>query len=405
MTTPWTLAGDGTVFATTNNGVRVYRAKVTLKHAVTGQIITVTGTGSTKKHAVERRDRNVERRLTKIDPTTTIEALPRSKTRLRARKQGLTLGQFEPTWHSVTGSRTKPQTKTKHSQRLKQWVYPWLDQPMSTLTKTQLEQHFYTTLPNNRAGETSVYDSFCSLKALLNCAVQHGYLKQSPMQTMQMKKPVPKVKETDERLVSKRLRIFQYLVKELADPACPDHTHYPLVLLMGIGMRRAELLGLDWKQISSLERGSVTITIKQQLIRGDEGYYIQPSTKTSKTRSLTLPGTYRKALLEKRERDGGNGLVFQQDGKHWTYSHFNRVWRSILERYMTKDGRELREDDLWRPHVNRKLAATMLAQAGVSVKVAAELLGHDPTVLLKTYHDATREDLKSGAAALANVLT
>lgn len=71
---------------------------------------------------------------------------------------------------------------------------------------------------------------------------------------------------------------------------------------------------------------------------------------------------------------------------------------------MSKNGRQLRDDDYFRPHAVRKLAATMLAQSGVPVNVAAQILGHNPYVLLQTYQMPTSLDLRHATTALGSTM-
>ncbi|GAA1482258.1 hypothetical protein GCM10009624_26980 [Gordonia sinesedis] len=406
------LTGDGSVFETVNNGKHVYMARVSLKHETTGKTITISGVGSTRKQAVQRRDANVQKRLARLDPSTDPATLPVAKTRLRARTRTLTPSQYLPIWESIIGRTTKQQTKDHHRQRLEQWVFPWLDLPMDTLTKPQLQMHFNTTLPNAGAGETSIYDAYGTLKALLKNAVENGYLKATPL-TFILKKPVPKVLDEDKRLVGKRLSVFKGLVKEIADPDHPHHEHYALVMVMGLGLRRSEILGMSWKDFTNLGKPKKAVLhLRQQLIRQKEGgYYLQQSLKTSKTRTVPLPEPHRLALGALKEATAGEertalakDLVFTCEGDYMNYSRFTRTWETVLTAYMTKNGRELREDDYFRPHAVRKLAATMLAQAGVPVKVAAEILGHNPYVLLQTYQQPTKDDLRDATTSIGNAL-
>lgn len=410
--TMYHLAGDGSVFKTTNNGLSVYMARIGLKDSTTGKTITVSGTGSTKKQAVERRDANVQKRLKKLSPQTDTRDLPVAKTRIRARKQTLTPSQYLPVWEAIRGNTVKQQTKDLTRQRLEQWLIPWLDQPMDTLTMPMLKAHFTTTLPNAGAGPSSIYDTYGATKALLNSAVEAGYLRATPM-TFILKKPPATVMKEDRKYVGKRLKIFKAILNEIADPEHPHHQHYPLVLMMGLGLRRAELLGMAWSNITNLTRkNNAVLTLDQQLIRQKVGgYYLQQSLKTTADRSFPLPERHRAVLEELRKATKGEArtplardLVFTHNGDFINYSRYTRIWETVLRTYMTKDGRELRPDDMWRPHGNRKLAATMLAQAGVPVKVAAEILGHNAYVLLQTYQQPTSDDLRDATTSLGNAL-
>jgi len=404
--------GDGSVFSTTNNGRSVYMARIGLKHSTTGKTITVTGVGSTRKQAVERRDANVLKRFAKLDPEADTAAIPVMRTRLRARKATLTPSQYLAKWEEITGITTKQKTKDHHRQRLEQWVLPWLDVPMDTLTKAQLQTHFNTTLPNAGAGQTSIYDTYSTLKVLLKSAVDYEYLKANPL-TFIMKKPEPRVLDDDRRLVGKRLSVFKGLLKEISDTDHEHHQYYALILMMGLGLRRSELLGICWHDFTNLNnKNKCVLKLRQQLIRQkDDGYFLQQHLKTGKMRLIPIPETHRLALIALKKATEGEArtlvardLVFTYEGDHMNYSRFTRTWGLVLTTYMSKNGRQLRDDDYFRPHAVRKLAATMLAQSGVPVNVAAQILGHNPYVLLQTYQMPTSLDLRHATTALGSTM-
>jgi integrase len=408
------LTGSGSVFSTTNNGRSVYMARVGIRDTTTGTVTTISGTGSTKKQAIQRRDANVQRRLLKLQAEAT--ELPIIKTRIRARTQGLTPSQYLEVWEQIRGNSVKQQTKDLNRQRLNQWLFPWLDLPMSQLTRPMLQIHFNTTLPNAGAGPNSIYDCYGATKALLNSAVAAGYLKSNPLDFI-IKKPRPRVWHNDRRYSGKRISVFKGLIKDVSERTHHNHEHYALLLMMRLGLRRAEILGINWNNFSNLNKpNKATLHLRQQLIYlTGRGYYIQEGLKTEKEdgrgREIPIPENIRSALVEHQEAtknkvttQQARGLVFTDDnGDFISYSKFGRIWTKILTDYMTKDGRELQAGDLWRPHGNRKLAATMMAQAGVPVKVAANILGHNPYVLLQTYDQPTRDDLRSATSALGDI--
>lgn len=414
MTNRFDTTGNGSIYrTTTSSGIGVYQAKIILKDNQTGTKYSITGTGSTKKQAIERRTKNLQRKILKLDRNADTKPATQTKTRIRAKKKGLTLQEFLPIAEKIQGNRTKQQTKNLQRRRLENHVFPWITQPMEKLTSTQLETHFYTTLPNNGYTEFSINVAFKATKMLLNRAVRAGYIKSNPMANITIKNPVSKISQEDQQYHNKRVAIFKHLLKELSDPNHPNHEHYPMILMMGLGMRRAEILGLAWGDILNLtKKGRAIAYLHQQLIYiPHEGYHLQQALKNEKDRRLTLPEPHRKALLNLKKQwdpeqrdDLARNLVFTHNNKAISYANYNRIWRKVLTDYMTKDGRQLRKTDLWRPHYNRKIAATLLVENGVPVKVAAEYLGHNPVIMLQIYEQVSREQLTTASDTLADAL-
>ena len=151
--------------------------------------------------------------------------------------------------------------------------------------------------------------------------------------------------------------------------------HMPLLLALGTGMRRSELLGLRWDDVD-LEAGTATVN---QGLQEAGGQLIVTAPKTVKSRrAVTLPGLVIDALRVHRAEQARKTLAHEPNwtdseyvlaaphGGPWRPSNFDRVWR----RFKTKRELAVRFHDLRHSH------ASALVKAGVHPKVVSERLGH-----------------------------
>ena len=165
--------------------------------------------------------------------------------------------------------------------------------------------------------------------------------------------------------------------------------HMALMLALGTGMRRGEMLGLRWSDVD-LDGAALTVN---QTLQEAYGEIISKEPKTTRSRRrITLPGVVVDALRVHRAEQAKKTLAREPGyvtsdlvlaapggGPSWP-SNFDRAWR----RFKTKQGLEIRFHDLRHTH------ATQLLKAGVHPKVVSERLGHASIgITLDTYSHVT----------------
>jgi len=158
-----------------------------------------------------------------------------------------------------------------------------------------------------------------------------------------------------------------------------------LMLALGTGMRKGELLALRWPDVD-LEAGTLTVNQTLQAAFG-ELHFKEPKTAKSRRR-ITLPGIVVDALRAHRAEQAKKTLAREpgyalsdlvlaapRGGPWWPYN-FDRMWR----KFKTRQKLEIRFHDL------RHTSATQLLKAGVHPKVVSERLGHASIgITLDTY--------------------
>jgi len=198
-------------------------------------------------------------------------------------------------------------------------------------------------------------------------------------------------------------------VKQLFKIAKTQPLHWRLFLSLALacGMRRGELLGLEWNHIN-FEEG--TLEIMQVISRGEKGRPVlkEPKSNTSK-RIISLPKSvlleldeyrlkWKKEKLKMRElwREEKHEFIFCNEfGNHFYPTTPTTWWRRFTKK---ADVRFIRLHDL------RHTSATTLINQGIHAKIIAERLGHsDIKITMNTYGHALRSADKEAASKVEEV--
>jgi integrase len=159
-----------------------------------------------------------------------------------------------------------------------------------------------------------------------------------------------------------------------------------VTLALGTGARVGELLALDWADVDLV---AGTISIERSRSRGGLG----PTKSRRGVRTVALPAFAIDALTAQERRSGpvvatanGSPLIPERAGERW-------------RRLRARAGLEgLRFHDL------RGTYATLALAAGVPAKALADVLGHDPAVLLRSYAGQIEHGRETIAAAIGEAL-
>ncbi len=150
------------------------------------------------------------------------------------------------------------------------------------------------------------------------------------------------------------------LLPALSDCMFADHLKPMVLLSLNTGLRRGELLKLEWTDID-LERA--TLRVRPE------------NAKSGKGRHVGLNKTVLEALHGWRDVKMGERLVFPGKGGK-PFGHVNTAWRGVLKGAKIKNFR-------W--HDMRHHFASMLVQKGVDLYVVKELLGHSSIAITERY--------------------
>lgn len=239
------------------------------------------------------------------------------------------------------------------------------------------------------------------LKNIFKRAVEWRLIKRNPVSDVQKPKVTSKeILPYDETEVSQMLQALQ---KE------PYHWRMLITFALTTGLRRSELLGLEWKHI---DFHTGVIDVRQTMIHALKGDVIvkQPKTKKS-VRKVALPSSVLEELKEYhayriKEQElmgdawrGGEWffLFSHPDGQPF---HHERPYQWFRQ-FIKKNGfRYIRFHDL------RHTSATILINQGVHAKIISERLGHGSiTTTMNIYGHALRTADQAAADKFESLLT
>lgn len=185
----------------------------------------------------------------------------------------------------------------------------------------------------------------------------------------------------------------------------PNRLQLLFVLALATGLRRGELLGLQYKDIQD-----GTLTVNKQLSEHyritSDGYreYVQtikPPKSKSSTRTLPLPENVLPVLerhrtwhKQEQERNGyTTDYIFTTNtGRFISKGSFQHAWKL----HLNKAGVQYKKF-----HACRSTYCTLLCKNGVPLETAAKLMGHsDVTVTAKFYRLVSSEELTSAVARI-----
>ena len=187
-----------------------------------------------------------------------------------------------------------------------------------------------------------------------------------------------------------------------------------VTLALTTGMRRGELLGLEWKHI---DWKNGIISVEQSLVYSLKGEVVvkEPKTRNSK-RKVALPPSVLEELRDYysfrikernnlkdawkgcKDRDGNerNFVFCHPDGTPFHHERPYLWFRNFIKRHGL---RYIRFHDL------RHTSATMLINKGVHAKIISERLGHgDIATTMNIYGHALRSADKAAAEKFEDIL-
>ena len=224
----------------------------------------------------------------------------------------------------------------------------------------------------------------CVVSSSLKYAEGRGLIEKNPMQFVKL----PSVeKENGRAMTNEEISAMWTVAKRdrVGSIALP--------LLLGTGMRKGELLGLEWSDID-LEEGTITIN-KSWTNVGGKGTLCPPKTKSS-YRIITLPAELIALLRAYRNSKDGQGRTYvigqTRADKRVSPNNFDRSFHKWRDRAgVSKD---------IHPHCTRHTYCSVMSERGVEAVDLKLLTGHTDTRMLdRVYIHARSNEKKVKAVA------
>lgn len=210
------------------------------------------------------------------------------------------------------------------------------------------------------------------VRAMFNRAQQWGFF---PEDRPNPARGIERFKETSRERWLKPDEVETLMGKVRAEGDVYFQAFVPLLLLTG--MRKSELLRLQWEHVD-LKSGDVLL----------------PATKSGKaqTRQLSKPA---RELLRFLPRQEDNPYVFPGRSKGSHRADFRNEWEEA------RKAAKLEDVTL---HDLRRTAGSFMAQAGVSLQVIGEILGHQSSDVTRVYARLGEENEREALEELGTKL-
>lgn len=207
--------------------------------------------------------------------------------------------------------------------------------------------------------------------AVLNAAVDDGLIPSNPCKAKSVRPP----KVDRDKVEPWPVAQVESVIEQL-----PERYRALAVVGAGCGLRQGEIFGLRVQDVEYLRR---RIQVQQQ-VKLVRGRLTIDKPKNRRTRTVPLPDWVAVEITEHLRRwpAGDDGLVFtSREHKPLHRSHVNSyIWKPSLEAVGIDTDRRNGM------HALRHFYASVLIDAGESVKAVAEYLGHaDPGFTLRVY--------------------
>lgn len=250
---------------------------------------------------------------------------------------------------------------------------------------------------NGEVSSATIVYIYRILRSIFLKAVEWRVIKENPMKGVKKPKEVPTNEiqvydEHDVKLLFKALEDESFLFRML------------ITLAISTGMRRGELIALEWKHI---DFNDGTLKVVQSISINENGQPVIKPPKTNKSvRTISLPSStlemlkkYRMHYLQEKMRildrwkETDHEFVFPNAyGGSLHFSRPTKWWIKFLDYNGLK---KIRFHDL------RHTSATLLINQGVHAKIISERLGHaDITTTMNVYGHALQSADKSAADKL-----
>jgi integrase len=333
----------------------------------------------TKAHAKQV----LRQRLNELEAGTFIESTD------------VTLAEYLPSWLSdVVRHQVAARSLDRYTSIVDCHLTPRLGAMKLSALRPDHVQHCYADLLDAGLSPASVHKVHVVLHSALRSAVRTRLIARSPCDDLVLPRiRTPEMKALTDEDIGAMLRAAE-----------GTRVAVPLLVLVSLGVRRGELLGLQGGDVDLEAR---TISVRRTLEESSAGVHLKQPKTVRSSRTIALPASTVDALrthhaAQQRARLAAGvefnrlDLVFPgPDGEPWRPSTFAAACRRVFK----KAGLTCRLHDLRHTH------ATMLLRQGVHPKVVQERLGHaNVSITLDIYSHCTANMQQEAAAKIDEAL-
>lgn len=315
-----------------------------------------------------------------------------------------TLARYLGSWFAdvLPGSDLAPTTRDQYERIGRLYIIPTIGNVKLEDLKPPTVRRMLSTLTDQGLSPATARQARSVLSAALQQAVFDGLIATNPVRGVRS----PRQTNTGGRtLTPDEARTLL--------SAAQGHEYEALVyVLLSLGLRRGEALGLSWADVD-LDSAAPKLTVRRALKRDakDRTYLDEPKTARSR-RTIHLPASLVDVLRRHRARQAEQRLAFGEGwGGRWADEDLvftTSIGTALDPRRVTRTVEAIAVDaglGKWTPHELRHSAASLLLAQNVPLKVVSELLGHSSIRVTADVYGHLLDDARAEAAtAMESVL-
>lgn len=301
-----------------------------------------------------------------------------------------TVGEYLSDWlESWAKFNVRPKSYQGYCQKLRRYVIPCIGSIGITRLEPAHVRDLHRTWLEKGLSPRSVLHFHRILSEALNHAVKLGILARNVCSAVDAP-----------RAPRKEMRTVDYpTLLALLDESRGTVYGPPTNLAANTGLRRSEVLGLQWQDVDLM---GCTLSIRRGLhqLQGGKLAYAEPKSKAGK-RTVALTPTVALALAAHQEKQAQTrailGAALKDEDPVFTYDDGSLVRPDSLTRAFNQVAHKCGVEGL-RFHDLRHCHATLMLKAGVHPKVVQERLGHSSIALTLDVYSHVMPGLQEKAA-------
>ena len=368
-----------------NNGVAYYRITATIGRNPDGSPIRKQILGSCKSDAEAKRD----------------ELIYNIQRGLGVGFDKLTFGDtFKEWFDNVHIPKLALSSATRYTTDYRLRIKPSCLSMMKLIDVKSLDiQKFYNGLLTAETSVTTIRNTHKLLSSFFSYCVKTDMIIKNPLHAVEL--PKERKVQPDKAVLNKSD------IEKLVRDSRVNGDAFIFVFAVFTGLREGETLALTHKDID-LVNGFISInkSVNHLMINGKYQAALSTTKTTGSTRQIPLFDEIRPLLLthirNEKEKHIRLGVPFSEDsilfssqsGGYIEARNLRRRWERLCKRISI---------ERTTVHALRHTFCSMLAENGVNLKTASELMGHsDTNTTLKIYTHVQKEEKKRGIATLSS---
>lgn len=347
--------GDGSVQQLAKNK---YKAQITVGYDQHGNQIRKSFTGNTQREVIAMLNRfKAEKQLgTLVGPTA------------------ITLRDYILRWLATKKFSVKAKSYATYQFSCEKHIIPTLGNLKIQKITTAILNDYFVTKATAGLALASLAQHRAILSGIMTLALSEGIIGINPVTLVS---PIPKTRPnqivlSDEQM--KKLLAVARTYKSVRTGMGLHCIYHIILLALATGMRRGELLALQWRDIDLAHN---TVSIMNNLVEIEGKQVLDTPKSANGVRNFSVEGKVLQ-VLKAELWTTEEGLVFQKgEGKYIPFTTLTSAYKRCLG--LAGIPRQVRLHDLRHTHV------THLLSNHYDVKLVSQRIGDDPKTVMNTY--------------------